>query len=273
MYIVKSDTLVDVTGINVTGHIDLLKKLMIWADDSIIKEYSLNYSIKNPQFIHFNTGTHQASYSGEYMNCDFDNNRLCIFTKKIKARYPTFEEWEYLNKNNINSPSYCNIDEKKAVSIAYAFLKKNLYEYDVNAKISDFDKINLIHGGDRFVIYFKCSNKNYIKDLRDAEIGIVPYNGEICHFISNHIISPYDLNYKPKITKQKALEMINKHFEQLGIKVKYDLYITQSGRSKNRWAWHLYGVKENSKQRIKDCVIIDSETGEFIMSTFGPINK
>ncbi len=275
-YIIKSDTMINKNEKEVIKTIDLFKKkIMMWAEDSMVEEYSIKDSVKYPQNIRCIKRNSELHYSGIPGSCDFIDGELKSFTKKIKTRYATYDEREYFNKNNKISPAYCNISESKAIKIANEFLKKILNEYGKNENINDFDRINLVHGGvgDRFVISFKCSIKKDIKDLRDVEIGVVPFNGEICHLFAKHLISPYDLNYQPKITKEGVLSKINAYFKELGIKAKYDLFLSQSGNSKNRWAWHLYGVKENSKQRIKDCVIIDSETGEFIISTFGPINK
>lgn len=254
---------------HIKEHVSIIKKLIDWTN--IVTIDSVIDSINFPINIKLTSGIHEAQYVSPVCCVEFEGNQLVSFFKNIKTRSPTYEEREYFNNNNKIAPSYIKISEEQAIPIARNFLKLILSEYSDSNQIKSLDRVKIMHGGDQhnqYTVYFSSSDKNGIKDKRHANIGIIPLSGEICYFLSYCIISPYDLKYVPKITKEKVLEILGDYFSKLKIKVDYDLSLTQSGKSKGHWAWHLYGVKENSNQKIKDYIIIDSETGEVLMNTF-----
>lgn len=268
LFEIWSDSLFNISADFINKHVNIIKRVINLNENERCDSINLK---KTKERFRFSIKGKEATYYGNKteVKIDTQNCLLVSYFKLSSLQKITSEEQDFFKLNKKISPNLVKISENEAITVSKEFL--NIIYYEHYEKIlNEFDMIKVGYGPDCYIVKFLCSTKNDIKDNREIEFHILSSSGEIRWFYSNEIFSPYDLSYKPKVTKKKVFEMIEKHFIQLGINVQYDLYLTQNGRSKNKWAWHLYGVKENSNQKIKDCIIIDSETGEILMNTFGP---
>lgn len=262
-----------VYNVNVIGeHLNILKILNDFAKKTNLNSV-LKDSIKYPQFLNmYNADVFGITYTGE-CGISFNPSKMVKeYRNKNFARNLTDEESNYFYKNNYTiSPSIRNINENKAIHAAKEFFVYLLKLYNMQNDISIYDSVSVSYGKDRYIITFKARMRNFIDDIREAQIEISPLNGQVLRFYTPMgLILNRNLNYKPRISYEKVIEIIENYKIENNIKTESkDIELSPSFMG-FPWVWVLVDPYLRPGQRYARWLVIDSNTGEIKYSSFGP---
>lgn len=264
----KKNNAVNISKEVLNNHIEQMKKILEFVDfyrmpdsskrivkDSLLKtvfEYDpfwYSYSCVNSFLFHFNK-------ESNFVNSFF-------ISKRLKDREMTIEEKNYYSNNSIIAPSYCKVTKEEAVGIAYNFLRKLLLIYKEEKTITDFDSISVSFGENYYVISLKSKQKTDVYDIRSVNIKVEAATSKIRSF-SGDVISYSDLSYKPKISKNEAVEIVNNILKNKGNYYLVYAHLYNHKVVNNRMSWDVAVKKKGENNCFPYDIFIDSETGEVI---------
>lgn len=147
----------------------------------------------------------------------------------------TSTEVEYFNKTKKIPESYRKITETDALKTTMSFIKKLLEQKSAEYTIVDFDSVNVLNDQYSYVFYVYCKQKTDVFDIRNAEVKVNANTG-IIRWFSGDLFLSYDLNYKPKISKDEAQKIVEDTVHKKGKKISYkSVYIRSDIMHKEKW--------------------------------------
>ncbi len=133
-------------------------------------------------------------------------------------------------------------------------------------KIKDYDSISIETGNYRYYVKYRPKQKSDVYDNRHAKISISIETGEICRF-ECEIYQKYDMNYKPRISKQEAIKKIAEYFSVDVSDITLErMFLFQQKRAKiPSWVWSTSMFVQKGKDRLFIFLFLDSNTGEIFV--------
>jgi hypothetical protein len=215
---------------------------------------TMNYTIKNGEQF--------------FLICDIDSNKIIRYARfSDKSKKMTNEEKMFFYHSKKNPESYVNVSKDEAAELAVKALQ---IVYGEKEAIK-FDSLEIDEDEGDYHIYFKVKMKNDIMDWRMASFTVNANSGQITYIKTDGLPKKgFDINYKPKISKEKALEMFNAKVKELNATIDITFigicdFIKKGICDTSRKTWTIYGKRKDVYTVSNSGMIIDCETGEIIV--------
>ena len=179
----------------------------------------------------------------------------------------TQDERKYYEMSKRVPASYIKVTETEALESAFNLLEKILSMKNRGKSVKEFDSVNVTHGPSYYIFNINCKQKTDVLDKRYAEIHVEAKTGEITLF-SGELFLDYDLDYKPVITKNEAMKIVEDVVKRMGIKIAYykRIIIYQDKLKNNRMVWS-FSIKEDAPNAAYgNQIIIDCENGQILLN-------
>jgi len=142
----------------------------------------------------------------------------------------------------------------------------------VKNEIKYFDSISIGTINNWYVVNFHCKQKNDVFDNKFAELFISIKTGNLFRLTCD-LNNKYDMNYKPRISKNDALDRIAKKFDIQTYDITIDhMYLCTVKRfGKEHWVWSTSMYIQKGKVKFFIFLYLDSSTGEInVMNNWQP---
>jgi hypothetical protein len=238
--------------------------LLKYQKDTIGKEIDSIRLNKNLNMVNYTIGNKSQSF----LSCQIDSNKIirrALFIDKSKRM--TAEEKMFYYHSKKNPENYVNVSQDEAAELA----EQTLHIIYGEKEAMKFDSLDIKEDEGYYHIYFRVKMKNDIKDWRMAAFTVNANSGQITSIDTDGLPKKdFDLNYKPKVSKEKALEMFNAKVKELNATIDITFigicdFIKKGICDTPRKTWTIYGQRKDVETVSASAMIIDSETGEIII--------
>ncbi|MDG5817075.1 hypothetical protein QA601_18400 [Chitinispirillales bacterium ANBcel5] len=249
-------------------HYDFIKRALEWTGEGLREECEKATTAEWSNNILLNMRANSYDYRDSKVKYSFNFNGKMIFSMWVDPHRCANKE---ILKGSLcttateNDGCVSEISEETAIGIARGALMRILEEYNVEETYQDFDSVEVIdHDVRYYTFYIRSKQKTIVSDSRSVQVKIDRLTGEIRHFSTRQLVSPYDLNYIPKISKEEAIRIADERVSQVGTGYVYGaLNLAQREiRGNKYWTWNVYYYGDNTGNMPKTTIIsVDSEDG------------
>jgi hypothetical protein len=242
-------------------------------DQFSLLKYQKDTEGKEIDSIKLNKSLNMVNYaignrSQSFLSCQIDSDKIirrALFIDKSKRM--TDEEKMFYYHSKKNPESYANVSKDDAAELA----EQTLHIIYGEKEAIKFDSLDIKEDEGCYHIYFRVKMKNDIKDWRMAAFTVNANSGQITSIDTDGLPKKgFDINYKPKISKEKALEMFNAKVKELNATIDITFigicdFIKKGICDTPRKTWTIYGKRKDVYTVSNSGMIIDCETGEIIV--------
>lgn len=198
-----------------------------------------------------------------------ESNNSFVYESKFVEYH--FSENDYISR--IISKSSCKdidsaITYEDLIKRSKYFFEEILDIYGKKNEVRDYDSISVETGNNWYIVNYRPKQKSDVYDNRYAKLYISIETGEYYRF-ECQIYQKYDMNYKPRISKQEAIKKIAEYFsvDVSDITLERRMYLFQLERFEiPSWVWSAAMFVQKGKDRLFIFLYLDSDTGEIFVN-------
>ncbi|MDG5817073.1 hypothetical protein QA601_18390 [Chitinispirillales bacterium ANBcel5] len=255
-------------NINIRQHMAVIRSIVefIVGDNENIKD-----SIEYPQIISVGMVADYYRYGNGFLG-GFSfrkNDQLWSFNSRIYDRLPlSREQSAYFREHRRMPEEFYVYSKEDALAKASELLKVILHGHNALDQFDLFDSVSVSHSKNNgeYIVRFRGTFKNGIRDPRDVRISVYPPTGEIMRFGSSMLTTDYSFDYKPKISKEEALSIAREYLQRLNFKFgEHQIWIVYS-KIRNQYEWLFFD--RTGQKSYGSSITIDCETGKIASSLF-----
>ncbi len=265
--ILTGDSTLKTHGKIINKHMNIINNIWRWCEsvpentfiekpDTTTMKYVTNVNAFGRNFEYFSLPFGDASIQIS------NNNVYSLGFYGIKTGKYSSKEYTDYQKTKRIPDSFRNLTNIQAIDKSKEFITMLLYECNAGYGVTAFDSITIKEYDSKYIVNLRCKWKNDIRDPRFAEIWVCAKTGIISNYCGE-LIPSYSFDYKPKISKEEAINIAKQFFTENKDSVEsYEAYLNVGELSRNKWGWNV--VATISGKMFDYRVIIDSETGEIV---------